>query len=304
MKAVVGRLAHALGRKWMRLGSTLGVLLVVGFVVGSPVRPAVVDWQLYLRVQDELLSKTPEGQRYINLLYAHQDEIVRVMRADPALLGEGFSVLNLWEPNLRALLDGKGGQLIIKRQQVQAVTKFLDRLSAKSGPELQQVIATERARTPLVPLAGLSMDQAYERVIGYPPTYVVAPTPTSMPTYLVTWLPPLHADTACYDHPCDVAKVGSIIPIEFTIQDTWGGHLVVDQSVTLTILDAYYGHLILGPIGIGDDAARAITVHGGTYHYDLKTTGLAAGLYYISVQGIRPTPYNQLSGVILQLVDQ
>jgi hypothetical protein len=263
---LVKSFAESLTQKWIRLGSTLGVLLVVGFVIGAPIRQVAIDYLLYLRVQDGLLSKTPQGKLYIDLYYAHLDEIIRLVQADSGLLREGLSVLSLWEPNLRALLDGKGGQVTIKRQQVQAVTKFLDHLSAKASPELRQTISDERARTPLEPLVGLSMDKAYETVIGYPPTFEIPPRPTPVAAYTLTWLPPL---STVVDNR--VGK-GQTIPIEFTSQDAYG-HPLVDPPVALAIQDSD-GVVIW---------KQANPFRAKQYRYDLDTGGMADKCYTLWV---------------------
>ncbi len=296
-RSTIGKVIQTLSQKWVRLGSTLGVLLVVGLMIGSPMLQAAVDFQLYLRVQDELLSKTAEGQRYINLLYTNQDQIVNVLEANPSLLAEGFGALKLWEPNIQALVDGKGRNAIIKKQQVQAVLKFLDHLSAAGSPELQKTISSELARNPLEPLAGLSMDQAYELLIGYPPGYAVtpAPPPTPVPAYTLTWLPPLHPDAL------DMARVGSIIPVEFSIRDR-DGRSVIDNSITLEI-DGPDGHIV-GSIGIGDDPARTITVRGNIYHYDFQTAGMAHGSYNLRVmRGLNGPEQSWDHGIYLSPAD-
>ncbi len=249
---------------WYRFGSSIGILLIVGFVVAVPIREVAADFQLYLRLQNELLSKTPQGQRYTSLFYNHQDEIVRLMQADPSLLREGFSVLNIWQPNIQALLDNQGSKTTIKESQLQAVLLFLDHLSAVAGPELRQVIADERARTPLETLSGQTMDHAYELVVFR------SSTGTDR-VAKVTWYSP------ALNQAPQQWKIGVMIPIEFDLLDSFG-QPIMDQSTVLTIVDGQ-GRSVFGPIGIGQDPARSLVVRGTRYRYDFRTAALTPGNY-------------------------
>lgn len=81
--------------------------------------------------------------------------------ADSTLRDEGLATLNLWVPDLQALLDGQGGSALITADQVEAVEDFLAHLSSVASPELQAVIGAELARLPpLDDFIGLSMAEA------------------------------------------------------------------------------------------------------------------------------------------------
>jgi len=128
----------------------------------------LIDLPLFYRVRDEILAQTPAGQRYIDLFYTHDPEILSLLLADPALWDEGEAVLLLWEPNLRALVAGQGKSVIITAGQIQAVQRFLDHLSAAGSAELQQVIAAELTRLgPLENFVGMTMEEARNVVIGW-----------------------------------------------------------------------------------------------------------------------------------------
>jgi PKD repeat protein len=130
----------------------------------SYIQQAVIDLQLLHRVEDEILSQTPEGQHYIDLYYGHGMEIVEIIRSSPAIREEAIDTIQLWEPNLQALVDGEGNTAIITSGQVQAVQTFLDDLSALGSSELQQTIASERENMPLEQTIGTTMDQAWEEI--------------------------------------------------------------------------------------------------------------------------------------------
>ncbi len=135
-------------------------------------RPGLIDIVLFQRVRSEIVDRSPEGHHYIDLYYAHTDEIAGLVLADQALQDEGVSVLRSWEPNLQALLDGEGASATITAEQVAAVQTFLNHLSAAGSPGLADAIAEERARQPLEQAVGKTMDEAGRLFIGYPPPSV------------------------------------------------------------------------------------------------------------------------------------
>ena len=287
-RASVRGLMQILARKSRRWASTLTVFLVVGMVLAGPLRQAALDVQLFFRVRDELLSKSPEGQRYIELSLRTNTEICRLFQSDLRLAEEGVKVLVLWQPNLQALLDGKGSKAIIKRSQVYAVLTFLDHLSAAGSPELKQIIADERARRPLEPLVGKSMDEAYA-ILVLQPSAGIADAATA------TWFSP----------PMNYAPqewmIGATIPIEFDLLDD-AGYPIIDQSTTLTILDEQ-GRSVFGAIEVGKDPARSLVVQGTRYHYDFRTSGLPAGIYAFNVASDSIGP-NRGFGYGLKLADE
>ncbi|MCL4260754.1 MAG: hypothetical protein KJZ52_09020, partial [Anaerolineales bacterium] len=154
---------------------------------------------LLYRVRDEILSQTPTGQRYIDLYYENGVEISSILAASPELTNEAIATLQLWEPNLQALVDGNGNSATITSGQVQAIQDFLDHLSAQGSATLQQTIASERSNLDMQGLVGQTMSQAWDEInaVGTPtptstptltPTYTSTPsaTPTSTPTFTST----------------------------------------------------------------------------------------------------------------------
>jgi len=132
---------------------------------------------LLYRVRDEVLSKTPAGQHYIDTYYAHSAEIAQIMLSNPDLYEQGLSVIDALTPNMRALVNGRGRTARITTGQVEQAQAFLDALLPLASPELQQAILDEQAKLPLEQLAGLNMDQAWDELNQEPP-----PTPTPEPT--------------------------------------------------------------------------------------------------------------------------
>jgi hypothetical protein len=78
------------------------------------------------------------------------------------------TTLQLWRPNLQALVAGEGDNVTITAEQVAAVDAFLTDLMAVAGPELQQVITAERARLgPPEKYVGMTMSEARGLIVGY-----------------------------------------------------------------------------------------------------------------------------------------
>ncbi|MBI2758029.1 MAG: hypothetical protein HYX49_05060 [Chloroflexi bacterium] len=225
----------------------------------SSVQQAVISLDLLYRVRDDILSKTAEGQRYIDLYYANGPEISKLLWDNRDLANEALATLNLWQSNLQALVDGQGSSVTITEEQVQAIQTFLDHLSVKGSPALQQIIANERARRPLEQAVGMKVDQAWTYLNGY----------------TLTWLPPVSNANP------DRAETGRTIPVEFTIRD-FQGNFAMDEAATLKILDAN-GDIVAGPIGINDNPTQGISIQKEKYHYNFQTAGLADGLYMIQV---------------------
>jgi hypothetical protein len=150
------------------------------------IQQAAFDIQLFHRVEDEILSQTPQGQHYIDLYYGHGVELTELLTNNVELRNEAIATLQLWEPNLQALVDGQGGSVTITSGQVQTIQTFLDHLYTMGSPELRQTIDDERTIKPLEQTIGLPMNQASVYLVDHqgPPT--AAPTETSTPTLTPT----------------------------------------------------------------------------------------------------------------------
>ncbi|MCC6569789.1 MAG: amidase domain-containing protein, partial [Anaerolineales bacterium] len=141
--------------------------------VSYNIQQTLFDIQLFHRVEDEILSQTPQGQHYIDLYYGHGIEISEILRNDTELRDEAIATLQLWEPNLQALVDGNGNSVTITSEQVQAIQDFLDHLSAQGSLALQQTISSERANAPLEAAIGMKMDQAWIYLNSFPSTPIL-----------------------------------------------------------------------------------------------------------------------------------
>jgi hypothetical protein len=162
VSAKSGVLAAATGplTGWPDLPSLRGALNSVGDVV--------IDLAVYYLVRDGVLMGTADGQHYVDLYYTHDPEINALLESDEALEAEGIATLQMWEPNLWALVLGQGDSAVITAGQVAAIDSFLTNLAAVASPELQQVIAAERARLgPPEDYVGMTMAEARGLIVGY-----------------------------------------------------------------------------------------------------------------------------------------
>ncbi|MFO1350014.1 MAG: hypothetical protein U1F68_04770 [Gammaproteobacteria bacterium] len=114
----------------------------------------------YSRARDEILSLNATGLHYTDLYDTHSAEIRNLMLGDATLASQGLAVFQQWQVNLGALVDNLGGQVLITSGQIPAANAFLNNLSAKGSPALQQAISTELGKLPsLASFVGLSVDQ-------------------------------------------------------------------------------------------------------------------------------------------------
>lgn len=217
------------------------------------------DLQLFYRVRDELLAQTPEGRRFIELYNTYSPEVIQLAQADPSLATEARSLIQLWTPNLQALVDGNGDQAVITQEQINVIKDFADHLSVNASPELKQDIAEILAQHPLDPLVNKTTNEAWAYLNGYQ----------------LTWLPPL---TTAEPY---TAQAGRTVPVEFTLTD-FQGRFVVDGGVKLQVVDSA-GNIVVGPVGLDSNPTNGLVVQGEKYHYNLQTDGLSEGIYILQV---------------------
>jgi hypothetical protein len=127
---------------------------------------------LIYRVRDGLLEPRTHGRRYVDMYYDQNPEILVTIMANESLRNQALDTVELWQPNLRNLLDGNG-QAIISPALMNATASFLTNLSAASGPAVQQLIASELDRLgPLDSYIGMTMKQAANRALGRPTRFL------------------------------------------------------------------------------------------------------------------------------------
>ena len=132
-----------------------------------------IDLSLMYRVRDEVMTPTPHGSRYVDMYYNTTPEILKILLVDSdALRTEAVATVELWQDNLRNLVDGDG-LAIISQAQMDAIKNFLTNLSPAASPELQQIIAAELLRLgPLDDYVGMTVKEAKRKAIGDPTIYL------------------------------------------------------------------------------------------------------------------------------------
>ncbi|HSN69725.1 MAG TPA: M4 family metallopeptidase [Thermoanaerobaculia bacterium] len=67
------------------------------------------DLALLREYRDEVLAKTPDGKQYVQKLYAHSDEALRVLVDHPEAIAEVRELIDENRDDIRAVLDGERG---------------------------------------------------------------------------------------------------------------------------------------------------------------------------------------------------
>ena len=95
--------------------------------------------------------------------------------------------------------------------------------------------------------------------------------------YSYEWLDPLG----------DMFVVGRNLPVKFTVHDP-NDVFVLDPSVVVDVVDAN-GNVKAGPYTFGDQPSRSVTSSGDSYHVNVDTRDLTAGMYWLRVSFSSPT---------------
>jgi hypothetical protein len=138
--------------------------------------PRTSEIFLLYAVRQQILETAPRGRHLRELYYAHTDEILRLLIANWGRWDEAFDTLVRFQPHLLALVEGRGAEVVVSAEDVQAVDRFLDHLAAAASPALASVLAQERAAAQLGQLVGLNMEQARRVLVG-PASCPDAPDP-------------------------------------------------------------------------------------------------------------------------------
>jgi hypothetical protein len=125
-----------------------------------------IDIPLIYRVRDQVLKRTLDGRRYVEMYYTKNPEILVNTMINASLRSDAVAGVELWQANLRSLVDGDGSA-VITQAQVDALRNYLNDLAAVSSSELQQLIEAELERLgPLDDYVGLRMIEAKRKAIG------------------------------------------------------------------------------------------------------------------------------------------
>jgi hypothetical protein len=125
----------------------------------------VPDIGLYFRLRQRM-NDSPSGADLVDRYAQHNGEIMSLMLADSVLMNQALATMASWEPNLKALVEGRGETAIITSGQVDSLDALLVQLSSSGSAELQTAISQERNNIgPLTDLVGQTMRQAADQLI-------------------------------------------------------------------------------------------------------------------------------------------
>lgn len=124
--------------------------------------------QTYKQVVDQILSTNPDGQRYLQLFEHYTPELLQIATDNPKLVEEIFGSLQRFQPMMKALVEGKGAEIIIAYGDIKRVDEILTQLADLGSPDLRQTINNERQRLGnLNDFVGKSLIDAQSKVLGH-----------------------------------------------------------------------------------------------------------------------------------------
>jgi len=153
--------------RWMIIFAILLTSLAIFLTHVDSVQATFSDMHMFgvmLRVESEIMKKTPAGQYYDALFWKHSEEIAQLITANPGTYEELVRVNRLFIPGLEALLDGKGDTVRITSGQVEGFKTQLAWFSSRGSPALQEDIEREQQRLPLDNFVGMTMSDALDLI--------------------------------------------------------------------------------------------------------------------------------------------
>ncbi|MFH1927635.1 MAG: M4 family metallopeptidase [Chloroflexota bacterium] len=120
---------------------------------------------LLYRVRDELLAKTPVGERYTDLFYTHMGQITSLLVRHSDLRITATRLLQDIAPGLKLLLDARGSSALVTPEIAADLTSLLEGLKSQcQGSILAQTIEIEMAHIDLSSLVGLTFEEAWKSI--------------------------------------------------------------------------------------------------------------------------------------------
>jgi murein DD-endopeptidase MepM/ murein hydrolase activator NlpD len=140
--------------------------------------PGLQDLELFYRGRNKL-TQTPAGQRYMELYYRYSPALIRLLQEDEEVRRAFGEALQLWQPALRAWVQGKEARL--HRGQIVALQRFLRLLAERGEPSLRAAVAQEMGRIPWSRLAGMRVSEVEALLLGTAEAPQGMPVPTGTP---------------------------------------------------------------------------------------------------------------------------
>ena len=133
-----------------------------------------------LRVEAEIMQKTPAGRHYDSLFWKHSRELANLIETTPGKTEELIEGNRLFIPGFEALLDGNGETVHITSEQVETLKAQLDWFYSKGSPALQEDMQRELQRLSLDHFVGMTMTEAWDYINSKWTTDMMA-QPTEVP---------------------------------------------------------------------------------------------------------------------------
>lgn len=155
-----------LNKLWIIVVVLLGILSVLLMQVNS-VRATFSDMHsamILLRLETEVMQKTPAGRYYESLFWKHNDEIVEITNVYPEHMVEFSRVTRMFIPEFEALLNGKGDTAYITSEHIENLKAELAWFASVASPALREDIQRELQRFPLDQFVGMTMSEAQDFV--------------------------------------------------------------------------------------------------------------------------------------------
>jgi len=183
--------------RWILILAILLTFVTVFIIRIDTVQATFTDMYgatVLLRVEKELMQKTPAGQYYDSLFWKHSEEIGQILLAQPESHEEITRVMRLYVPGLEALLSGEGDTIRITAAQVDGFRAQLDWFYAKGSFSLRKDIQREQERLPLDNFIDMTMSEAWDYINSKwtPDMVVPQPSTTPAPVLQPTLMPTPH----------------------------------------------------------------------------------------------------------------
>ena len=120
--------------------------------------------EVLVRVETEIMQKTPAGQYYNSLLLEHLNEFNQIVSADLEHQDVLVDDILIFIPELEALLDGRGDTVQITSEHVKSLKAELDWFASRGSPALREDIQKEQQRFPLDNFVDMTMSDALELI--------------------------------------------------------------------------------------------------------------------------------------------
>jgi hypothetical protein len=179
--------------RWMIIFVILLISLAIFLTRVDSVQATLDDMHaatVLLRVENEIMQKTPAGQYYDSLFWKHADEVGEIMNSHHDHVEVLRHAINVFIPELEALLEGAGDTVYITSEHVKSLEAELNWFASMGSPALREDIQKEQQRFPLDNFVGMTMSKALDFInSSWTPDMVIQQTSVPAPVVEQTLTP-------------------------------------------------------------------------------------------------------------------